>query len=102
MHRIYYAMTRVLVTRKDAGAADRFNTFRRSSATCWARQLVEPILSSPLNRSLEDTLQHFAINVLSDAGFNVLKEFWPDMRRKSPAQGVTRTHPISVQTRMIC
>ena len=27
-------------------------------------------------------MEHFAINVLSDAGFNVLKEFYPDMRRK--------------------
>ncbi len=27
-------------------------------------------------------MEKFAINVVSDAGFNVLREFWPDMRRK--------------------
>jgi hypothetical protein len=27
-------------------------------------------------------MNKFGINVVSDAGFNVLREFWPDMRRK--------------------
>jgi hypothetical protein len=27
-------------------------------------------------------MERFAVNIVSDAGFNVLKEFWPDMRHK--------------------
>lgn len=74
-----YALTRVLVTRTDSGG-NRFNTSEI------AGNLVSTSLSNFYyprpDRTPTETLEKFAINVFSDAGFNVLKEFWPDMRRK--------------------
>ena len=73
-------MTRVLVTRADSGA-ERFNTSgdcRQSGIAAALANLYYP----SLNRTFGDTMEKFAVNVVSDAGFNVLREFWPDMRRK--------------------
>lgn len=78
-HRIYYAMTRVLVTKTDAGT-NRFNNSEIEGNLMAAALGV--LYYPPLNRTVGDTLEKFGINVVSDAGFNVLKEFWPDMRRK--------------------
>jgi hypothetical protein len=47
-----------------------------------ATAAISNLYYPPLNRSWDNTLEHFEINVLSDAGFNVLKEFYPDMRCK--------------------
>lgn len=78
-HRIFYAMTRVLVTKTDAGYS-RFNNSEIEG------NLVAAAISNAYypsgNRSFGDTMNKFGINVVSDAGFNVLREFWPDMRHK--------------------
>ena len=79
MKRAIYAMTRVLITRTDSGG-EQFNI--SEIAGNLASASLSNLYYPPLNRSVENTLDHFAINVLSDAGFNILKEFWPDMRRK--------------------
>ncbi len=74
-----YAVTRVLITRTDAGA-ERFN-----NSEIFGNLGAAAIASSyypSLNRTFGDTIEKFSINVISDAGFNVLREFWPDMRRK--------------------
>lgn len=34
------------------------------------------------NRTASDIRQKFVLQVGTDAGFNVLKEFWPDIYRK--------------------
>ncbi len=74
-----YAFTRIVVTRTDSGR-NRFNTSEI------AGNLISASLSNiyypPRDRNATQTFEKFATNVLSDAGFNVLKEFWPDMRRK--------------------
>ena len=77
--RIEYAMTRTMISRTDRGAW-RFNTseIAGNAAAAGIANLYYPSGS----RGLGDTMDKFAVNVLSDAGFNVLKEFWPDMRRK--------------------
>lgn len=74
-----YAASRVLITRTDSGG-EEFNISEivGNMATAALSNLYYPAL----NRSLDNTVEHFSINVLSDAGFNVLKEFYPDMRCK--------------------
>jgi len=74
-----YAMTRVLITRTDSGG-ERFDTseIAGNAAAAALANLYYP----PLSRTVGVTMEKFAINVVSDAGFNVLREFWPDMRRK--------------------
>lgn len=72
-----YAASRVLITKTDAGG-ERFNISEIAGNMMSAG--ISNLYYPPLNRSWDNTLEHFAINVLSDAGFNVLKEFWPDMR----------------------
>lgn len=74
-----YAMTRVLVTRVDSGG-ERFNT--SEIAGNMGAAALGVLYYPSLNRTVGDTMEKFAINVISDAGFNVLREFWPDMRRK--------------------
>ena len=74
-----YALTRVLVTRTNSGRA----TFNSSevAGTMIAAGIANLYYPSD-NRSAGQTMDKFAVNLLSDAGFNVLREFWPDMRRK--------------------
>ena len=75
-----YALTRVLVTRTDAGNW-RFNNseiFGNMMAAGISHRAYYPAA----NRSVGETFERFSIGVVSDAGFNVLKEFWPDMRHK--------------------
>ena len=74
-----YAMSRVLVTRTDAGGL-RFNNSELEGNLMAAA--IANLYYPPDNRSVGNTFEKFAVNVVSDAGFNVLKEFWPDMRRK--------------------
>jgi hypothetical protein len=77
--RVGYAMSRTLVARSDAGKW-QFNTseIAGNAMAAGIANLYYPAGS----RTAGDTMEKFALNVASDAGFNVLKEFWPDMRRK--------------------
>lgn len=77
--RIGYAASRVVITRTDAGG-EQFNISEIAGNMMAAS--ISNLYYPPLNRSLDNTLEHFALNVVSDAGFNILKEFWPDMRCK--------------------
>jgi len=78
-HRAGYAMSRVLVTRTDGGAW-RFNNSEIEGNMIAAG--LSNLYYPSVNRGLGMTAEKFGVNVISDAGFNVLKEFWPDMRRK--------------------
>jgi hypothetical protein len=77
--RIGYAVTRVLVTRTDAGG-QQFNFSEITGNLMGAG--ISSLYYPAANRTVEDTFEKFSLSVVSDAGFNVLKEFWPDMRRK--------------------
>ena len=77
--RIGYALTRVLITKTDTGAR-RFNNSEIEGNLIAAS--IENVYYPPSNRTVGDTIEKFGIGVISDAGFNVLREFWPDMRRK--------------------
>lgn len=76
--RAWYAGTRVLVTRRDDGE----KTFNTS-------ELLGTLFTSSLqnayyprrDRGLGDTMNRFAGALSSDATSNVLREFWPDMKR---------------------
>jgi hypothetical protein len=74
-----YAMTRVLVTRTDQDRR-RFNTSEIAGNMIGAA--VGDLYHAPSERGLGEVLERFAVSVISDSGFNVLKEFWPDMRHK--------------------
>jgi hypothetical protein len=74
----WYAATRVLVTRKDTGE----NTFNSS-------QLLGTLFTASVhnayyperNRGFGDTMSRAFGAFVSDATSNVLREFWPDIRR---------------------
>jgi hypothetical protein len=76
--RAWYAGTRVLVTRRDDG--------QKTSNTS---ELLGALFTSSLqnayyprrDRGLGDTMNRFVGALGSDASSNVLREFWPDMRR---------------------
>lgn len=78
-HRICYAMSRVIVTKTDLGTS-RFNNSEIEGNLMAAA--LGNLYNPSLNRTVGYTFDKFAINVISDAGFNVLREFYPDMRRK--------------------
>jgi hypothetical protein len=76
--RTTYALTRILVTRTDADKW-RFNT---------SEVLGNGITASignayyPDNRNFSGTMQRFGSQLGTDALSNVLKEFWPDIKRR--------------------
>ena len=77
--RVGYSASRVLVTRGDSGARQfNFSEIVGNGAAASISAAYYPASS----RHPEEVLEKFAMNVGSDAGFNILKEFWPDMRHK--------------------
>ncbi|MGA8029122.1 MAG: hypothetical protein WB992_18435 [Bryobacteraceae bacterium] len=77
MSRTGYALSRIFVTRTDAGKAS-FN---------YSEVLGNGIASAiglsyyPDNRDVPDYLQNWGIQLGTDATSQVLKEFWPDVKR---------------------
>jgi len=75
--RFDYALMRILITRTDSGG-DGFNY----------SEIVGNAVASGIStayypaseRNLGETAQKFAYQIASDAAFNVLLEFWPEMR----------------------
>jgi hypothetical protein len=77
--RIGYATSRVVVTRGDSGARQfNFSEIIGNGAAAGVSAAYYP----PSSRHPEEVCEKWALNVGSDAGFNILKEFWPDMRQK--------------------
>jgi hypothetical protein len=77
--RVGYSASRVIVTRGDSGAR-QFN-FSEIVGNATAAS-VSAAYYPPSSRHPEEVCEKWALNVGSDAGFNILKEFWPDMRQK--------------------
>jgi len=78
MSRVGYALTRVLVTHTDAGGS-RFNCSE------WLGNAGAVAISNvyyPQNRTLADNGTKLLMQVGTDAVSQVLKEFWPDIKRK--------------------
>jgi hypothetical protein len=76
--RTWYALTRIVVARMDSGR----NTFNFSE---WGGNATAVAISNayyPDTRDWNDNLQKLLIACATDAFSNVLKEFWPDVKRK--------------------
>jgi hypothetical protein len=76
--RVGYALTRVLITHKDSGG-ERFNFSE------WIGNASAVAISNsyyPENRTVLDNVEKLLEQVGTDAGSQVLKEFWPDIKRK--------------------
>jgi len=77
--RVGYSASRVMVTRADSGATQfNFSEIVGNGAAASVAAFYYP----PSSRHPEEVCEKWAMNVGSDAGFNILKEFWPDMRHK--------------------
>jgi hypothetical protein len=77
-NRLFYALTRVVVTRTDAGGP-RFN---------FSEVIGNGVMASvgnayyPDNRGVSPTAQRMGTQIATDSFSNVLKEFWPDVKRR--------------------
>ena len=75
--RMGYALTRTLITRTDRGR----HTFNVSEIAGNSIAAGLSNLYYPADqRNVSETVEKFGIQVLGDTAFNVLIEFWPDMR----------------------
>jgi len=75
--RARYALTRIFVARTDSG----HNTFNFAE---WGGNAAAAALSNawyPDTRTVSDNAQKLLIQCATDAFSNVLKEFWPDVKR---------------------
>jgi hypothetical protein len=76
--RAWYAVTRIIVSKNDAGR----NAFNASE---WAGNAAAVAISNayyPDTRTVTDNVQRLLIACGTDAFSDVLKEFWPDVKRK--------------------
>jgi len=76
-HRLGYALTRILVTRTDSGR----NTFNFAEFGGNAFAVAVSNAWYPDTRTASDNVQKLSIQLATDAFSNVLKEFWPDVKR---------------------
>jgi hypothetical protein len=77
--RVGYSATRVLVTRGDSGARQvNFSEILGNGTAAGISSFYYP----PSGRNVHAVMDKWGLDVGSDAGFNILKEFWPDMRQK--------------------
>ena len=76
--RTAYALTRIFVTRTDAGA-NRIN-----SSELLGNSIAVAISNAyyPAMRNAADNLEKLALQCGTDSLSNMLKEFWPDIKRK--------------------
>ncbi|HKE25906.1 MAG TPA: hypothetical protein VKB88_26300 [Bryobacteraceae bacterium] len=84
--RLGYAMSRLFITRTDSGT----NQFNFSEIGGAAVSLGISNAYYPDGRSVGNNLQRYAVQLGFDAASNVLKEFWPDLKRKLPRRLVAR------------
>lgn len=74
-----YAVSRIWVTRTDAGGRTfNFSEILGAGASTAVSNLYYP----PENRTLSNNLSQWGILVGEDAFFNILKEYWPDIRQR--------------------
>lgn len=76
--RLWYALTRIVVDKKDSGRT----SFNFSE---WGGNALATAISNayyPDGRDVKDNLQKWFIACGTDAFSNVLKEFWPDVKKK--------------------
>jgi len=75
--RLGYALTRVLVTKTDSGGTRfNFSEFLGNGVMAGIGNLYYPS-----SRGFPDTFERLGLQVGADSLSNVLKEFWPDIKR---------------------
>jgi len=79
-HRMGYATSRVFITRTDSGN-NRFNY-----SELLGNSLAVGVSNSyyPDSRNVGANFSKLSIQIATDALSNVLREFWPDVKRKLP------------------
>jgi hypothetical protein len=77
-HRIVYAATRIFVTRTDRGR----NSLNVAELAGNASAVAVSNLWYPDTRTASDNVEKYAVQLATDAFSNVLKEFWPDVKRR--------------------
>jgi hypothetical protein len=77
-HRTLYALTRVFVTHTDAG------TLRFNYSEFLGNSVAVAVSNAyyPATRDVRDNVEKLALQVGTDSFSNLLKEFWPDIKRK--------------------
>jgi hypothetical protein len=76
--RLGYALSRTLITRTDSGMKRfNFSEILGNSTAAGISTLYYP----PAQRTIGEVSEKLALQVVGDSVFNVLIEFWPDMRR---------------------
>lgn len=78
--RLGYAVSRLFITRNDSGR----NQFNYSEIAGSATSLAISNAYYPDGRTAGNNLGRYALQLGFDAASNVLKEFWPDVKRKLP------------------
>jgi hypothetical protein len=92
--RTTYAVSRIVLTRSDSGAQE-FN-FSQVAGTATTAAIANLYYS---DRSFSSTVQRFGVQVASGGVFNVLKEYWPDIRQKLSFHKFVRTTSLTNKTR---
>jgi len=78
LERTFYALTCILVTRTDAGGTRfNFSEVAGNSAAVAISNAYNPDI-----RSLPENFEKLGVQLGADALSNLLKEFWPDVKRK--------------------
>jgi hypothetical protein len=78
--RLGYAISRLFITRTDSGN----HQFNYSEVVGGATSLAISNAYYPDGRTVTNNVGRFAVQLGFDAASNVLKEFWPDLKRKLP------------------
>jgi hypothetical protein len=76
--RVVYAASRILVTRTDSGGT----CFNYSELVGNSIATGLSNLYYPESRTFSDNIEKLGVQLATDAFSNVLKEFWPDVKRK--------------------
>jgi hypothetical protein len=76
-HRLVYALSRILVTKTDSG----HTTFNFAEVAGNSAAVALSNAWYPDTRTVSDNVQKLGIQLATDAFSNVLKEFWPDVKR---------------------
>lgn len=77
--RAFYSVSRVLLTRADNGA-ETFNASRIVGGA--ASQALADLYVPGLRQGVYPVIHRVTFDLIRDAGFNLVHEFWPDLRRK--------------------
>jgi hypothetical protein len=79
LKRVFYSMSRVVITRTDSGG-EAFNASRILGNA--ASQAVADLYVPGQRQGMHPIAGTISYNLLRDMGMNLVHEFWPDVRRK--------------------